>query len=130
MTDFLVSSSSSNTSIGASSATALTMSPKTVASITSVPAASKAAITADQTSCVVCGKVARANSVYCSDACIRKHAHGVVSETSTAAQPARSTAGIKQQHQQTTIVDGIKKLDGAGAKAAADKSGPVSFARG
>uniref|UniRef100_A0A8D8FKD7 Death-inducer obliterator 1 n=1 Tax=Culex pipiens TaxID=7175 RepID=A0A8D8FKD7_CULPI len=120
MTDFLVSSSSSNTSIGASSATALTMSPKTVVSITSAPAAAST-VAIDPTSCVVCGKVARANSVYCSDACIRKHAHGVASETATV-QSARSTAGVKQQ---TTIVGGIKKLDGAGAKAGAEKSGPI-----
>lgn len=28
-------------------------------------------------SCIVCGNSSRANSVYCSDACILKHAQGV-----------------------------------------------------
>lgn len=133
MTDFLVSSSSSTSSIGAGSASAITMSPKTVASITSAAAAAPAAPVEQQqtTGCVVCGKVARANSVYCSDACIRKHA-GISSMTAKAveaahpAKVAKEQAGGKQQQQ--TIADGIKKLDSSSAgKAVASvkSSGPI-----
>lgn len=133
MTDFLVSSSSSASSIGTGSASAITMSPKTVASITAAAAATATVTATDHTStsCVVCGKVARANSVYCSDACIRKHA-GISSSSMPKAaaatevtQPAtKVTKEVGKQQQ--TIVDGIKKLEGAGKGAVASaKSGPI-----
>lgn len=122
MTDFLVSSSSSASSIGTGSAS-ITMSPKTVANIAAV--ASAADHTATTTSCVVCGRVARANSVYCSDACIRKHA-GISSMPK--AEVAQSAKVSKEISKQQMVVEGIRKLESSGAgkeAAVSGKNGPI-----
>lgn len=76
MTEFLVSSSSSNVSIGGT----LTTTSSTV----KVVAISMAG-------CVVCGKPSRTNSVYCSDECIRKHA-GMANSSVATTTPLSSTA--------------------------------------
>ncbi|KNC31839.1 hypothetical protein FF38_12420 [Lucilia cuprina] len=61
------------------SPTAATANPSTSSvstTVTSTPTSSK--ISENSTLCIVCKKVARSNSIYCSDDCIRKHAQNAL----------------------------------------------------
>ncbi|XP_055530884.1 death-inducer obliterator 1-like [Wyeomyia smithii] len=95
MTEFLVSSSSTTSVEGPT--------------VTQAVAHKVATVTA----CVVCGKAARASSVYCSDDCIRKHAglaHGstqsspvVATKAVTAPSTSASQVTIKEKPKEQTV---------------------------
>lgn len=79
-----------------------------VSSSTSIPSSSIAVASNESTTlCIVCKKMARCNSIYCSDDCIRKHAQNALNSLMNKSQTDAS--GISTPSNKSVTEDKLKK---------------------
>ncbi|XP_037819855.1 serine-rich adhesin for platelets [Lucilia sericata] len=76
ITPTATAASGTSLNISTTAAPATTTTPSVPATVSSTPTSSK--VSESSTLCIVCKKIARSNSIYCSDDCIRKHAQNAL----------------------------------------------------